>query len=73
MGLPDASPPGDEEHCRRTSGVHTSAPGFKPRIIVLGSLRFPIGLRFLGAIGSAALLLHRGEIGSKPKLADLGG
>ena len=55
------------------AGVHTSAPGFRPRIIVLGSLRFPIGLRFLGAIGSAALLLHRGEIGSKPELADLGG
>ena len=55
------------------AGVHTSAPGFRPRIIVLGSLRFPIGLRFLGAIGKAALLLHRGEIGSKPELAYLGG
>ena len=73
MGLPDASPPGDEENLDGPAGVHTSAPGFRPRIIVLGSLRFPIGLRFLGAIGSAALLLHRGEIGSKPKLADLGG
>ena len=73
MGLPDASPPGDEENLDGPAGVHTSAPGFKPRIIVLGSLRFPIGLRFLGAIGSAALLLHRGEIGSKPELADLGG
>ena len=73
MGLPDASPSGDEENLDGPAGVHTSAPGFRPRIIVLGSLRFPIGLRFLGAIGSAALLLHRGEIGSKPELADLGG
>ena len=48
MGLPDASPPGDEENCRRTSGVHTSAPGFKPRIIVLGSLRFPMPCVSLG-------------------------
>ena len=73
MGFPDASPPGDEENCRRTSGVHTSAPGFKPRMIVLGSLWFPDALRFLGDIGRAALLPHHGEIGSKPELADLGG
>ena len=37
---------------------------------------FPVvsdALRFLGDIGRAALLPHHGEIGSKPKLADLGG
>ena len=54
-------------------GVHTSAPGFRPRIIVLGSLWFPDALRFLGDIGRAALLPHHGEIGSNPELADLGG
>ena len=73
MGLPDASPPGDEENLDGQAGVHTSAPGFRPRMIVLGSLRFPDALRFLGDIGRAALLPHHGEIGSKPELADLGG
>ena len=53
--------------------MHTSAPGFKPRMIVLGSLLVPDALRFLGDIGRAALLPHHGEIGSKPELADLGG
>ena len=42
MGLPDASPPGDEENRDGQAGVHTSAPGFKPRMIVLGSLWFPM-------------------------------
>ena len=73
MGLPDASPPGDEENLDGPAGVHTSAPGFRPRIIVLGSLLVSDALRFLGDIGRAALLPHHGEIGSKPELADLGG
>ena len=73
MGLPDASPPGDEENCRRTSGRAHERSGLRPRMIVLGSLLVSDALRFLGDIGRAALLLHRGEIGSKPELADLGG
>ena len=73
MGLPDASPSGDEENLDGPAGVHTSAPGFRPRMIVLDSLWFPDALRFLGDIGRAALLPHHGEIGSKPELADLGG
>ena len=48
MGLPDASPPGDEENLDGPAGVHTSAPGFRPRMIVLGSLWFPMACVSLG-------------------------
>ena len=73
MGLPDASPPGDEENCRRTSGRAHERSGLQAPYDRAGFPTVSDGLRFLGAIGSAALLLHRGEIGSKPELADLGG
>ena len=33
------------------AGVHTSAPGFRPRMIVLGSLRFPMACVSLGPSG----------------------
>ena len=63
MGLPDASPPGDEENCRRTSGVHTSAPGFRPRMIVLGSPWFPMPCVSLGTSGGRRSCCIMGKTG----------
>lgn len=73
MGLPDASPPGDEENLDGQADVHTSAPGFRPRMIVLGALWLSGGLRFLVPSDWRRSRCTMEHDGSKPKLAYLGG
>ena len=55
------------------AGVHTSAPGFRPRMIVLGALWLSGGLRFLVPSDWRRSRRTMEHDGSKPELADLGG